>query len=70
MTNIILSTATFTVVLLLYGAFRQWRKSGVGKQAVLMVIAAGVIIINIAIWTVPNKNGNSLADNSSSSVQN
>jgi hypothetical protein len=65
MTNIILSAATFTVVLLLYGAFRLWRRDGMGKQSILMISAALVIVANIAIWTVPDKNGKSLADSSS-----
>ncbi len=66
MTNIILSAATFTAILLLYGAFRSWRRdAGIGKQSILMIFAALVITANIAIWTVPDKNGKSLADSSS-----
>jgi uncharacterized membrane protein YozB (DUF420 family) len=60
MINIILSAATFAAVLLLYGAFRIWRRDGIAKQSVLMLVAALVIIANLAIWTVPDKNGNSL----------
>jgi hypothetical protein len=61
MTNIILSAATFTAILLLYGAFRLWRRDGMTKQPLLMALAALVIIANLAIWTVPDKNGKSLA---------
>ncbi len=61
MTNIILSAATFTAILLLYGAFRLWRRDGMTKQSLLMAMAAAVIIANLAIWTVPDKNGQSLA---------
>jgi hypothetical protein len=61
MTNIILSAATFTAILLLYGAFRLWRRDGMTKQPLLMALTAAVIIANLAIWTVPDKNGKSLA---------
>jgi hypothetical protein len=61
MTNIILSSASFFAALLLYGAWRLWQRDGLGKQIWLMVGAAIVIIANVAIWTVPDQNGNSLA---------
>jgi hypothetical protein len=61
MTNIILSSASFFAALLLYGAWRLWQRDGLGKQKWLMVGAAIVIIANVAIWTVPDQNGNSLA---------
>jgi hypothetical protein len=62
MTNIILSAATFTAIILLYGAFRLWRRDGSRLQAVLMIIAAVIIAGNIAIWTVPDRNGQSLVN--------
>ena len=61
MTNIILSIASFVAILLIYGAFRLWRRDGQMKQPILMAIAALVIIANIAIWTVPDEQGRSLA---------
>lgn len=61
MTNIILSIASFTVILLIYGAYRLWRRDGHLKQPVLMVLAALVIAANVAIWTVPDDKGQSLA---------
>jgi len=60
MTDFILSAATFTALLLLYGAWRVKKRDGVSKQMWLMIAAAAVILINLAIWTVPDKNGNSL----------
>jgi hypothetical protein len=64
MTNIILSAATFTIILLLYGAFRIWRRDGMGKQPALMIFVAVIMMANVAIWTIPDGNGNSLVKNS------
>jgi uncharacterized membrane protein len=61
MTNIIMSVASFFAVLLLYGAWRLWQRDGFAKQVWLMLGAALVIIADVAIWTVPDGNGNSLA---------
>jgi membrane-bound metal-dependent hydrolase YbcI (DUF457 family) len=69
MTNIILSVASFFAVLLLYGAWRLWQRDGLGKQVWLMLGAALVIIVNVAIWTVPDGNGHSLAQESAKPLQ-
>jgi hypothetical protein len=60
MTNIMLSIATMAALLLIYGALRLWRRDGAGRQPILMVITALVILANIAILTIPNKQGNAL----------
>jgi hypothetical protein len=60
MTNLILSVATFGAILLIYGAYQNWKREGAGKQMWLMLGAALVIIVNLAIWTIPDKNGRSL----------
>lgn len=60
MANLILSLATFAAVVLLYGAWKRWRSEGAGKQMWLMIVAALVILANIAIWVVPDKQGKSL----------
>lgn len=60
MTNIMLSIATMASLLLIYGAFRLWRRDGAGRQPILMAITALVILVNIAILTIPNKQGNAL----------
>jgi hypothetical protein len=61
MTNLILSIATFAGFALLWGAWRLWQREGLRQKVWLMVIAVLVIFANIAIWTVPNADGNSLA---------
>lgn len=60
MVNFIISAATFTAVLLLFGAWRLSKRGGAAKQIWLMVAAALVIFVNLAIWITPVDNGQSL----------
>ena len=46
-----------TAFVLLLGAAWLWRRAGARKQAILMLILAIVIAINVAIWTVPDSSG-------------
>ena len=66
MLSLILSIAVFAGFLLLFGAWKRWRRDGVGQQMWLMIAAALVIFVNIAIWVVPNEAGNSLVSRPSS----
>ncbi len=63
MMSFILSIAMLSAFLLLFGALRIWRRGGMAKPVWLMVVAALVILANVAIWTVPDNQGNSLVDN-------
>lgn len=65
MLNFILSVAVFAAILLLVGAWRRWRRDGNGQQMWLMIAAALVILVNIAIWVVPNQQGKSLVTEAS-----
>ncbi|QGY82169.1 hypothetical protein EUU25_05895 [Sphingorhabdus lacus] len=60
MLNAILSLAMIAAFLLLFGAWRRWRRDGLSQQMWLMIAAALVIFANIAIWVVPDEKGNSL----------
>jgi hypothetical protein len=60
MINLILSIATFAALLLLFGAWKLWRRDGAVQKMWLMITAALVIFANIAIWTVPDEKGQSL----------
>jgi glucan phosphoethanolaminetransferase (alkaline phosphatase superfamily) len=60
MLNFILSIATFAALLLLFGAWKLWRRDGAVQKMWLMVAAALVIFANIAIWVVPDEQGQSL----------
>ncbi|WP_379547667.1 hypothetical protein ACFCW2_01500 [Qipengyuania sp. DSG2-2] len=57
MAGTMLSIAMLGAIALLIGAVLLWRK-GVRKQAGLMVVAALVLIANVAIWTLPDSAGN------------
>ncbi len=57
MLNAILSIAMLSAFLLLYGAWKRWRREGVSQQMWLMVAAALVVFANVAIWVVPNDKG-------------
>lgn len=52
-----LSLMTFAIVALVLGAIYLWRRGGAGKQVALMLVLAAVMAINLAIWTLPGKNG-------------
>jgi hypothetical protein len=60
MLNFVLSIATFAALLLLFGAWKLWRREGAVQKMWLMIAAALVIFGNIAIWSIPDKRGNSL----------
>lgn len=56
-----LSLLVIAAVALLGGAYLQWRR-GNRKQAGLMLVLAAVMAANVAIWSVPNEQGQSLAN--------
>jgi hypothetical protein len=60
MLNLVLSFATFAAFLLLFGAWKLWRRDGTNQKMWLMVAASLVIFANIAIWVVPDPQGKSL----------
>ncbi|WP_409645080.1 hypothetical protein [Sphingorhabdus sp.] len=60
MLNAILSIAMLSAFLLLYGAWKRWKRDGANQQMWLMVAAALVIFANVAIWVVPDEKGQSL----------
>lgn len=59
--DIALSLLVLTIVALLLGAFALHRRGGYRKQAVLMVVLAAVMAVNVAIWTLPTSGGETLA---------
>lgn len=56
-----LSLLVIAAVALLGGAYLQWRR-GNRKQAGLILVLAAVMAANVAIWSVPNEQGQSLAN--------
>lgn len=55
-----LSLLVIAAAALLGGAYLQWRR-GNRKQAGLMLVLAVVMAANVAIWSVPDQQGRSLA---------
>jgi drug/metabolite transporter superfamily protein YnfA len=61
MTGAFLSLAMISGFALLWGAWRLWKRHGLGQKVWLMVAAALVLFVNVAIWTVPDEAGRTLA---------
>lgn len=55
-----LSLLVLTVLALLAGAYWLSRRGGRRKQIVLMLVLAAVLAANVALWTLPDKSGQSL----------
>jgi hypothetical protein len=53
----VLSILVLAAIALLAGAVWLWRKPGMRKQAMLMLTLAGIAIVNVAIWTLPDGKG-------------
>jgi uncharacterized membrane protein len=62
MLNLVLSLATFAAILLLFGAWKLWRRDGAVQKMWLMIAASLIIFANIAIWVVPDRQGKSLVN--------
>jgi drug/metabolite transporter superfamily protein YnfA len=58
--NIALSLLVLTAIALVGGAY-VLLKRGKRRQAWLMLALAVVMALNVAIWTVPTQNGDTLA---------
>ena len=61
MLSVALSIVMLAVFALIAGAVWLWRKPGMRKQAVLMLVLAAIAALNVAIWTVPDGEGRSPA---------
>ena len=57
-----LSLLVLTALALVGGAIYLWRTRGLVRQAVLMLVLAAVMAVNVAIWVVPDRQGRSLAE--------
>ena len=54
-----LSLLMLSTVALVAGAVFLWRRYGFNRQVQLMLILAGVMVVNIGIWTLPDSAGQS-----------
>ena len=64
MGGLILSIAMIAGFALLWGAWRLHKRGGSRQQMWLMVAASLIMFANVAIWTIPDDNGRSLATES------
>lgn len=62
MLDFTLSITVLAAILLVIGAFLLWRRTGNAKNALLMVLLAGIALANVAIWTVPDADGTAPLD--------
>lgn len=62
MTDLVFSIVILAAILLLFGAFAYWRRTGEVKQPALMVVLALVAVGNVLIWTIPTSDGSSPVD--------
>jgi drug/metabolite transporter superfamily protein YnfA len=62
MINIVLSLGMLAGFALIWGTWRMWQREGLSQKVWLMAAAALVIFANVAIWTVPDEQGRSLAE--------
>ena len=60
--NLTLALVMLVVVALLGGAYAFWRQTGDATKPVLMIILAGVAVMNVLIWTVPTDDGTAPID--------
>lgn len=62
MLDLVLSIVVLAAIMLFFGAFLLWKRTGNSKNAMLMVILALVALVNVAIWTVPSADGDAPLD--------
>lgn len=58
--DIAISLLVLTMIALVLGAIALFRRGGYRKQALLMLVLAAVMAVNVVIWTTPTREGRSL----------
>ena len=62
MNDVVLSLFMLVALGLIGGAGWQWRRRGPDRNMWLMLVLAAVLLANVAIWVVPDRNGASPLD--------
>jgi hypothetical protein len=62
MLDLVLSVVVLAAFLLFAGAYFLWRRTGNTKNALLMVVLGLIALGNVAIWTVPDADGEAPLD--------
>ena len=60
--DLVLSLLVLASIGLVAGAIVLWRRNGASRNVWLMLVLAGVMIANVLIWTVPDKDGTAPRD--------
>ncbi len=62
MINIVLTIMMFAAFILLWAAWKMRTDPELRQKMILMIATALIIIANVVIWTLPTKDGKTLAD--------
>ena len=57
MGDLALSLLMLAALALIGGAIVQWRRTGPSRNTWLMLVAAAVMLANVAIWVIPDTHG-------------
>jgi len=57
MEDLTLSLLMLAALALIGGAIAQWRRAGPSRNMWLMLVAAAVMLANVAIWVIPDGKG-------------
>ena len=60
--DMILSVLVLIAIALVGGAIVLWRRGEARKQAVLMLVLAVVMFVNVLIWALPQSSGTAPMD--------
>ena len=59
MLSTVLSVLVLATFALVGGAIWSRNRPGMRRQAMLMLVLAGIAVVNVAIWTLPDSEGRS-----------
>ena len=67
--DLVLSLLVLAAIALVAASICQWRRGGAGKQVWLMLLLAVIMLANVLIWTIPNKDGTAPLDRAAEGVR-
>jgi hypothetical protein len=68
MLDTVMSITVLAAFVLMGGSIWLWRKQGPGKQSILMMILAFIMLFNVVIWAIPLEGTESGADMNASTA--